>query len=97
MHKCVKYQPNFVVIFVDYIYWVVYVCMLCMLVNKCLSIDKQELILIKFNYSNSYYCLNKLATYVYTTEVKLKLQGLIRLKVRKSVCRCNKSRIRHNN
>ena len=41
--------------------------MLCMLVNKCLSSNKQELILIKFNYSNNYYYLNKLATYVYTT------------------------------
>ena len=38
-----------------------------MLVNKCLSSNKQELILIKFNYSNNYYYLNKLATYVYTT------------------------------
>ena len=40
-----------------------------MLVNKCLSSNKQELILIKFNYSNNYYYLNKLATYVYTTYV----------------------------
>ena len=38
-----------------------------MLVNKCLSSNKQELILIKFNYSNNYYYLHKLATYVYTT------------------------------
>ena len=41
--------------------------MLRMLVNKCVSINKEELILIKFNYSNNYYYLNKLATYVYTT------------------------------
>ena len=40
-----------------------------MLVNKCLSSSKQELILIKFNYSNNYYYLNKLATYVYTTVI----------------------------
>ena len=41
--------------------------MLCLLVNKRLSSNKQELILIKINYSNNYYYLNKLATYVYTT------------------------------
>ena len=43
--------------------------MLCKLVNKCLSSNKQELILIKFNCSNNYYYLNKLATHVYMTEV----------------------------
>ena len=41
--------------------------MLRMLVNKCVSINKEELILIKINYSNNYYYLNKLATYEYTT------------------------------
>ena len=41
--------------------------MLCMLVNKCLSSNKRELILIKFNCSNNYYYLNKVATYIYTT------------------------------
>ena len=39
-----------------------------MLDTKCLSSNKQALILMKFNCSNNYYYLNKLATYVYTTQ-----------------------------